>query len=79
MGETIGEGVLKKKGPKAKLHGSLLPRGCYGVQVNSVLKKQQVPLHHLLPMEKDITTLEQAIGTTVAWPINEVVIDLNNQ
>ncbi len=73
MGNIVGDGVLKKKGPKARLQGSLLPGGCYGVQVTSVLATEPVPLIHRLPKDGDIVTLQQAVGRIVAWPFNAVV------
>ena len=73
MGKIVGEGVLKIKGPKAQLHGSLLPSGCYGIQVANVLETEPIPLFHLLPSDENIITLQQATGSIVAWPFNGVV------
>ena len=72
-GKNVGDGIVKKRGAKSKLHGTALPEGHYGVQVDSVYAEHPVPLHFLLPMEEDITTLQEAINTIVAWPIVDLV------
>ena len=72
-GMRVGEGQLKVKGAKTELHGSLLPKGCYGVQVDKVWSEDSVPLHYPPPMDEDTVTLQQAIGTSVAWPSKDVV------
>ena len=72
-GMRVGEGQLKVKGAKAKLHGSPLPKGCYGVQVDKVWSEDSVPLHYPPPMDEDTVTLQQAIGTSIARPSKDVV------
>ena len=67
-GMRVGKGQLKVKGAKAKLHGSPLPKGYYGVQVDNAWSKDLVPLHYPLPMDEDTLTLQQATSTLVACP-----------
>ena len=71
-GMSVGEGKLKFKGAKAKLHGSPLPKGCYGVQ-DKDWSEDSVPLHYPLSMDENTVTLQQAIDTSVAWPSKDVV------
>ena len=46
---------------------------CYGVQVDKVWSEDLVPLRYPLPMDEDTLTLQQAIGTSKAWPAIYVV------
>lgn len=71
--QGIGRGKVVKIYNVDKLHGSRLPKGCYGVTVLSVYGGKDAPLPHLLPMEDDIKTLREAINTTIAWPKEDLV------
>ena len=55
------------------LHGTRLPKCCYGVVVISVYGGKDAPLPHLVPMEDNIKTLKEAINTTIAWPKEDLV------
>ena len=73
MGKIVGEGLLKRMGPKSRIQGIQLPKECYGVQVKFV-NPEPVPLFHRLPKNEEITTLQQAVGKIVAWPIQGLVM-----
>ena len=73
MGNVVGEGLLRRGGSKAMLQGTPLPRGCYEIQVNSILQQEPIPLFHRLPKYENITSLQEAIDKVVAWPFNGVV------
>ena len=78
MGNTVGDGVVKRKGPNAQLQGFKLPKGCYGIHVVLVTAKEPIPLFHVSPKDESIVTLQQAIGSIVAWPFNGVVRPRHN-
>ena len=71
------QGIGRGKGLKVSnldiLHGTRLPKGCYGFAVISVYGGKDAPLPHLVPMEDNIKTLKEAINTTIAWPKEDLV------
>ena len=66
--KAIGRGKVVKVSNLDVLHGSRLPKGCYGVAVNYIYEGKDAPLPHPMPMENDITSLKAALNTIVAWP-----------
>lgn len=56
MGNIVGEGVVKRVGPKSQIQGFQLSNECYGVQVKYAIP-EPVPLFYHLPKHEDITTL----------------------
>ena len=73
MGNTVGDGVVKRKGPNAQLQGFKLPKRCYGIHDVSVTAMEPIPPFHVPPKDESILTLQQATGSIVAWPFNGVV------
>ena len=71
--QGIGRGKVLKVINLDVLHGTRLPKGCYGVAVISVYGGKDAPLPHLVPMEDNIKTLKEAINTTIAWPKEDLV------
>ena len=71
--QGIGPGKVLKVSNLDVLHGTRLPKGCYGVAVISVYGGKDAPLPHLVPMEDNIKTLKEAINTTIAWPKEDLV------
>ena len=71
--QGIGWGKVLKVSNLDVLHGTRLPKGCYGVAVISVYGGKDAPLPHLVPMEDNIKTLKEAINTTIAWPKEDFV------
>ena len=71
--KAIGRGKVVKVYNLDVLHGSTLPKGCYGVAVNSIYEGKDAPLPHLVPMEDDITSLKAALNTIAAWPKEDLV------
>ena len=72
-GEAIGRGKITKISNLDVLHGSRMPKGCYGVLVIQVYGGKNVPLPHMNPMDNETTTLRDAIQTIVVWPKNDLV------
>ena len=72
--KAIGRGKVVKVSNLDVLHGSRLPKGCYGVAVNNIYEGKDAPLPHPVPMEDDITSLKAALNTIVAWPKDDLVI-----
>ena len=71
--KPIGRGKVVKVSNLDVLHGSKLPKVCYGAAVNSIYKGKDAPLPHPVPMEDDITSLKAALNTIVAWPKEDLV------
>ena len=67
-GVAIGHGKVLKVSQSDILHGSKLPKDCYGIFVMQVFEGKDGVLPHLLSMEKDIQNLKETINTTIAWP-----------
>ena len=63
--KAIERGKVVKVSNLYVLHGSMLPKGCYGVAVNSIYEGKDAPLSHPVPMEDDITSLKAALNTIV--------------
>lgn len=74
-GEAVGRGKVVKVSNLDVLHGSHLPKGCYGITMIQTYGGKDANLPYPLPIEDDITTLSAAINTTIAWPKIDVVSD----
>ena len=72
-GEAVGRGKVLKVSNLDVLHGSKLPRGCYGIAVLSVYGGENAPLAHPLPHDNNITTLKDAINTSIVWQKDNLV------
>ena len=64
--EVVAEGKVASTDPKARVHHVPLGRDCWKVWVESItLGKEDVELYK---MTDEARTINEALGSTVAWP-----------
>ena len=71
LGEVVAEGHWSSSDPNALVHHIPIGPNAMRVWVDVVKK----PEAFLWRTAADMTYIEEAIGTTVAWPTNKVVIN----
>ena len=70
-GEVVARGSLSAIDPKSTVHGYTLGPDCYTVSIEDVFVERA----EFYRSEPEFANLEDARGSTIAWPIKYIVFD----
>ena len=69
--KVVGEGTIASRDPLAKVHHICLGPDCWKVWVTIALV-EDTPLYHAT---SEFHALSDAIGSTIAWPKNYILLE----
>ncbi|KAK9943083.1 hypothetical protein M0R45_008704 [Rubus argutus] len=70
-GEVLASGSLSAIDPNSKVHGSKLGPDCYRISIEKVFK----PKAEFYRSQPQFDCFEDALGSTIAWPIKYIVFE----
>ncbi|XP_062017879.1 uncharacterized protein LOC133734269 [Rosa rugosa] len=69
--EVVARGYISDINPESKVHGYKLGPGCYRIAIEEVVMSDA----EFYRSQPEFVTMEDALGSTVAWPIKYIVCD----
>ncbi|XP_062011905.1 uncharacterized protein LOC133728512 [Rosa rugosa] len=69
--EVVARGYISDINPESKVHGYKLGPDCYRIAIEEVVMSDA----EFYRSQPEFVTMEDALGSTVAWPIKYIVCD----